>query len=126
MDDIRGFHAHVYFDAATGAAAEQLRDALARRFDVKLGTMHERPVGPHSKAMFQVNITTEQFATVVPWLMLNRVGLTVLVHPVTNDPVADHDTHPLWMGEPIPIDVELLRRMVAAKAKEPSGDNDTH
>jgi DOPA 4,5-dioxygenase len=118
MDDIRGFHAHVYFDEATRATAEKLREELARRFDVKIGRMHDRPVGPHTKAMFEAGMTNEQFATVVPWLMLNRAGLTILVHPVTDDHVADHDTRPLWMGEPIPVDVDLMRRLVAAGAKD--------
>ena len=110
--DIRGFHAHVYFDATTRRTAARLHDAIARHLGVNVGALYERPVGPHAKAMFQVAITPEQFATVVPWLMVNRAGLSVLVHPISDDPVRDHDTSPLWMGEPLPIDVEFLRRHV--------------
>jgi aromatic ring-cleaving dioxygenase len=51
---------------------------------------------------------------VVPWLMVNRSGLSVFVHPTTDDIAADHDASPLWMGESLPIDVELLRRHVGA------------
>jgi DOPA 4,5-dioxygenase len=112
--DIRGFHAHVYFDADTRRTAEQIHDALGRQLGVNVGALHDRPVGPHAKPMFQVTITPEQFATVVPWLMVNRGGLSVLVHPTTDDEVADHDTSPLWMGESLPIDVELLRRHAGA------------
>ena len=110
--DIHGFHAHVYFGPITRPTAERIHDALVQRLGVKVGALHERPVGPHPKAMFQVTITPEQFATVVPWLMVNRCDLSVLVHPITDDPVRDHDTSPLWMGEPLPIDVEFLRRHV--------------
>lgn len=110
---IRGFHAHVYFDAATHRTAEQTRDALAQDLGANVGALHELPVGPHAKAMFQVNITPDQFATVVPWLMLNRAGLSVLVHPLSDDIVRDHETSPLWMGEPLAIDVDVLRRHVA-------------
>jgi aromatic ring-cleaving dioxygenase len=110
MTTIRGFHAHVYFDAATRLAAERIYEMLARDFSLDLGRMHEGAVGPHAKPMFQVDIPTEQFATVVPWLMLNRTGLSVFVHPRTDDHVADHETHPLWMGEPLPIDLEMIRR----------------
>ena len=112
--EIRGFHAHVYFDAVTRRTAERVRDELAQHLGVKVGALHERPVGPHAKAMFQVTITPEQFATVVPWLMVHRSGLSVLVHPVSDDPVRDHDTRPLWMGESLPIDVEFLRRHFGA------------
>jgi DOPA 4,5-dioxygenase len=112
--DIRGFHAHVYFDAITRSTAARLHDELARQLGVKVGALHEKPVGPHAKGMFQVTITPEQFATVVPWLMVNRSGLSVLVHPTTEDTVADHDTSPLWMGQSLPIDVEFLRRHIGA------------
>ena len=108
--DIRGFHAHVYFDAITRPTAERIHDALARHSGLEVGPLCEGRVGPHTKAMFQVTIPPEQFATVVPWLMVNRHGLSVFVHPTTDDAVADHDTSPLWMGESLPIDVEGLRR----------------
>lgn len=109
MTDIRGFHAHVYFEPTTRATAEQVYAALAQCFGVKLGALHGQPVGPHPKPMFQVTLAPEQFATVVPWLMVHRSGLSVLVHPTTDDDVADHDTHPLWMGEALPIDVDFIR-----------------
>jgi DOPA 4,5-dioxygenase len=111
---IRDFHAHVYFDAITRPTAERIHDALAH-LGLDVGALFEQPVGPHAKPMFQVTITPEQFATVVPWLMVNRSGLSVLVHPTTDDEVADHDTSPLWMGESLPIDVDVIRRHVAAQ-----------
>jgi aromatic ring-cleaving dioxygenase len=37
-----------------------------------------------------------------------------------DDVVADHETRPVWMGEPIPIDVEVLRGFVA-RAKQANG-----
>jgi aromatic ring-cleaving dioxygenase len=110
--DIRGFHAHVYFDTTTRSTAERVHDALGRHLGVKLGALHDRAEGPHAKPMFQVTVAPELFATVVPWLMVNRDGLSVLVHPTTDDSIADHETSPLWMGEPLAIDIELLRRHV--------------
>ena len=111
---IRDFHAHVYFDAITRPTAERIHDALAQHSGLEVGPLCEGRVGPHTKAMFQVTIPPEQFATVVPWLMVNRHGLSVFVHPTTDDAVADHDTSPLWMGESLPIDVDMIRRHVAA------------
>src|SRR5688572_16892118 len=92
---ITGYHAHVYFDPATRGAAEQVREGVGR-FVVELGRWHEKPIGPHTKAMYQVAFAPDQFALVVPWLMLNRSGLSILVHPMTGDDVEDHVVNPLW------------------------------
>jgi DOPA 4,5-dioxygenase len=115
--DITGFHAHVYFDEATRGAAERLREELTPRFALQLGRWHLQPMGPHTKPMYEVAFAGAEFAAVVPWLMLNRGGLSILVHPNTDDPVADHETNPLWLGEAVPIDVEFIRAVVKRKPR---------
>jgi aromatic ring-cleaving dioxygenase len=47
---------------------------------------------------------------VVPWLMLNRRGLNVLIHPLTNDSVRDHDTDCVWLGTPVQLKLHVLSR----------------
>ncbi|PLZ81351.1 4,5-dioxygenase [Fischerella muscicola CCMEE 5323] len=74
---ITGFHAHIYFDDATREAAARVREGLGANFDVQLGRWHEKPVGPHPIAMYQVAFSPELFGKVVPWLMLNREDLVV-------------------------------------------------
>ena len=37
-----------------------------------------------------------------------RAGLTVLVHPLTGDDLADHRDHALWLGDSRPLDLEAL------------------
>jgi DOPA 4,5-dioxygenase len=59
--------------------------------------------------MYQVAFAVEEFPRLVPWLMLNRRGLSVLVHPLTGDDVADHSAHALWLGPPLPLRLEALR-----------------
>src|SRR5690349_5693003 len=68
---IAGYHAHVYYDAATRGAAERLREALGAGFDVRLGRWHDQPVGPHPSSMYQVAFDVAEFARIVPFLMLN-------------------------------------------------------
>jgi DOPA 4,5-dioxygenase len=111
--EVTGYHAHVYFDPEERDAADRLRQGLARRFTVELGRWHDRPVGPHAKPMYQVKFAPDQFGAIVPWLMLNRERLSILVHPTTGDDVADHDEKPLWLGDPLPIDVAFLRRLAS-------------
>ena len=102
---ITGYHAHVYYDEASRPAAVHVREALAARFDVRLGRWRDEPVGPHPRAMYQVVFTPEQFDRIVPWLMLNRAGLVVLIHPITGDDLADHSDHALWLGEKLALDL---------------------
>jgi len=101
---IGSFHAHVYFDGpGQRAAALALREQIGQRFAVALGRVHDGPIGPHARAMYQVAFDVASFGKIVPWLMLNRRGLTVLVHPNTRNERADHLSHALWMGEVLDI-----------------------
>jgi DOPA 4,5-dioxygenase len=63
--------------------------------------------------MYQVAFLPPQFGTVVPWLMLHREGLDILVHPETGDDVADHTERSLWLGEKLEMKVEVLRPRTA-------------
>ncbi len=109
---ITGYHAHIYYDPpTTRAAAAQLRDRIGERFaHTRIGSWHDEPVGPHGVAMYQVVFAVEDFPTFVPWLMLNRGELNVLVHPQTGDSYADHTAHALWLGAPQPLRLDVLRR----------------
>lgn len=106
---IRSYHAHVYFDSAGARErAAALRERISERFAVMMGRWHDAPVGPHHVPMYQVAFATELFASLVPWLMLERDGLSVLVHPNTLAPHADHLQHALWLGPPLPLKEEVL------------------
>ena len=107
---IRGYHAHIYYDPQTKPVAERLREAIGRQFSAQLGRWHDEPVGPHPVSMYQVAFPAEEFPLLVPWLMLNRGGLDVLVHPQTEDEVADHSIHAVWLGKPLPLRLDVLRR----------------
>lgn len=107
--EVKGYHAHIYYDAATREAAARVRAGLAN-FQVQLGSWHDEPVGPHPQAMYQVLFASEEFAKLVPWLMLHREGLTVLVHPSTGDSYGDHLDRSLWLGRLLKLREEVLRR----------------
>ncbi|HUH83367.1 MAG TPA: DOPA 4,5-dioxygenase family protein [Stellaceae bacterium] len=107
---ITGYHAHIYYDPVTRPVAERLRQAIGEGFLVKLGRWHDEPVGPHPVAMYQVAFPVAEFPRLVPWLMLNRGELSVLVHPLTGDDYEDHASYPLWLGAALPLNLDVLRR----------------
>jgi aromatic ring-cleaving dioxygenase len=117
---IVSWHAHVYFDpAATRPYAERVRAGIAERFKVQLGRWHAIPVGPHTAAMYQVAFDVDVFAVLVPWLALHREGLSVLVHPNTLAPRADHLLHALWLGPPLPLRGDVLPEIIGAGDEDP-------
>jgi DOPA 4,5-dioxygenase len=109
---IDGYHAHIYYDpAATKQVAAELRAQIEERFEMIMGRWHDEQVGPHTVSMYQVAFENEVFAEIVPWLMVNRRGLSILVHPNTGDGYEDHKTHALWLGPQQRLNLEFLKRM---------------
>ena len=68
---IHGYHAHVYFNAESQAAAQTLCEGAAAVFPLKMGRIHERPVGPHPDWSCQLAFKATLFGEVIPCLALN-------------------------------------------------------
>ena len=109
---IKDYHAHVYFDAGSRAVAAELRQQIEDRFTVRMGRWHEVPVGPHVQAMYQIAFEVALFAELVPFLMLNRQGLSILVHPEAGRPRDDHVLRALWLGEKLAVKGDVLPEAV--------------
>jgi aromatic ring-cleaving dioxygenase len=105
---IEHYHAHIYYDLApTRDRAPLLRERVAAAFPAAtLGRWHDALVGPHPQSMYQIAFPAELLASFVPWLMLNRDGLTILLHPETGNDYANrkrfHSDHwlQLWIRLP--------------------------
>jgi DOPA 4,5-dioxygenase len=108
VSDVAGYHAHVYYDPESRERAARVREALNSAFNVRLGRWHDKAVGPHPKGMYQVAFSVDEFARVVPWLMLNREGLDVLVHPESGDDLTDHTSHAMWLGDKLTLNTEIF------------------
>jgi len=109
---IRDYHSHIYYDPATSRdRAARLRERVAAAFpEAIIGRWHDELVGPHLQSMYQIAFPRAMLASFLPWLMLNRDGLTILLHPGTGDAYADHTEHAAWLGGMLPLKLEVLRR----------------
>ncbi len=116
---IHGYHAHIYYEPETRAQALRLRAQMEQLFPTCLyGRWHDKPVGPHPSAMFQVAFATPLFATLVPWLMLHHGTLTIFLHPETGDDLIDHAEHALWIGRQQVLNLEQFKRASPATPKD--------
>jgi len=107
-----GYHAHIYYDAKSRRAAARLRKTIEGTFKVEMGRWRNEPVGPHPQSMYQVKFKNAEFARIVPWLMLNRSGLNILVHPNTSDAYLDHAVNALWLGDKLRLRLNVLRSLM--------------
>ncbi len=106
---IRGFHAHVYFGPDTLAQATTLCEQAAQQFPlIKMGRVHERPVGPHPDWSCQLAFKPELFGSVIPWLAMRRNGLVVFIHPISDNDLVDHRDRAMWMGAVRPLALSVL------------------
>lgn len=101
------YHAHVYYEPDQRAEAAALREEFIRKDDILfVGQMMDQPVGPHPIAQFEAHFLEQSVPSVVA--LINASGLRALIHPLTDDDVADHTTHGRWIGEPLDLDVSVL------------------
>ena len=123
LDALDGWPAHIYYDPEkTKESAAGLREKIVEAFpDTRMGSWHDEAVGPHLVAMYQVAFRAEQFDKLVQWLALNRDGLDILVHPLTENAWNDHIVFGFWLGEKLPLNEERLERM-AVRAERRTTD----
>ncbi len=112
MNDNAPWHAHIYYDASERPAAETLRGAFADMMveDVEpilfIGRMTDGPVGPHPIAQFEIHFSAAAGTAVAR--AIEETGLRALIHPLTDDDVADHTTLAHWIGQPLDLDIGVL------------------
>ena len=101
------YHAHIYFSPEQRRAAERLRDEFdANPAILFVGRLTDGKAGPHPIPQFEVHFLRKSLDHVQA--ILRASGLRALVHPLTDDDLADHTTLAHWIGEPIPLDLSTL------------------
>ena len=114
-DPAAPWHAHIYYSDDERAGAEALRDrfaALAGADVLFVGRMMDRPVGPHPIPQYEIHFREGAVAQVTA--LIEASGLRALIHPLTDDDLADHTTLGRWIGAPLVLDLTTL---------DPRGEN---
>ena len=113
LNDINGYHVHLYYDGTTKQYAGHIRREIDRRFNgsVEIGRWRDlAPQGPHPISHFQVSFPTNMFNQIVPFLALNRGELNILLHPNTGNGYEDHTKNVMWIGPSIDLDEDWLEK----------------
>ncbi|CAM0998982.1 Aromatic ring-cleaving dioxygenase-like protein [Rhodanobacter sp. Root179] len=107
------WHAHIYCTPATRAAAEAMRRDLIDRMGsgaiprlLFVGQLKDGKAGPHPIPQFEIHYTGEALPAILK--LIEASGLTALVHPLTDDDLADDTTLAHWIGTPIELDLSTL------------------
>ncbi len=112
-------HAHIYFDADAISTVRQVISKFSNIFsheifhknEITISKLQLGPIGPHPKGQGQITFMSKNFGEVVPWLMLNKNGLTVLVHRISEDEIKDHTERALWIGDKLDLNLDKLNSL---------------
>jgi DOPA 4,5-dioxygenase len=106
------YHAHIYFSADQRRIAESLRETFIRLTGpgeapvLFVGRLTEAGAGPHPLPQYEVHFLESSLDLVLS--AIRASGLRALVHPLTDDDLADHTAHGQWIGEPLALDLATL------------------
>jgi aromatic ring-cleaving dioxygenase len=101
------YHAHIYFDESEREAAAALREQFRAMPEICfVGRMMATGVGPHPIPQYEVHFGESARQAVIA--KIEPTGLRALVHPLTDDDLADHTSLGHWIGEPVELDVSAL------------------
>jgi DOPA 4,5-dioxygenase len=107
------YHAHIYYDAASRALAETAQHVLRERMVsgelaqlLFVGRLRDGQAGPHPLPQFEIHFTADALPAVREFLRAS--GLRALIHPLTDDDLADHTRLAEWIGAPLDLDLTTL------------------
>lgn len=110
ISEVTGFHFHVYYSDNNRENAKE----IFRHFPT--AHWYDKPIGPHTQPMFAIEVPPSSsrgiphldMEDVYKFMILNRNGLSVLMHPITENELEAHTTLAIWLGTPIPLDLDKL------------------
>ena len=77
--------------------------------NVQTFSLVDIPIGPHPLPMFEAHVSAENLPAIEALLVANRANCSILIHEKTGNHVYDHTKGARFLGEPLELNIELLR-----------------
>lgn len=107
------YHAHIYYQPQQCALADATRARLCRLMESReipqllfVGNLKDNKAGPHPIPQFEIHFTEKALQAILDFIKAS--GFTALVHPLTDDDLADHTRLAHWIGTPLELDLTTL------------------
>jgi aromatic ring-cleaving dioxygenase len=107
------YHAHIYYEPSQRTQADSIRMRLLGLMSSKempqllfVGQLKDGKAGPHPIPQFEIHFTGEALQRICD--VIRASGFTALVHPLTDDDLADHTRLAYWIGTPLELDLTTL------------------
>ena len=108
--DFNAFHAHLYYELDQIDVAQKLAKEVSDKFNVPVGRVWDKPVGPHPIGSCQISLDQENYPKVIDWLKENRGIVDVFIHAQTGDDYADHTDHVAWLGKSYELNLDIFKK----------------
>ena len=102
------YHAHVYFEQETLIFASDLCKEAGDLFDLPVGRIHQKAIGPHPKWSCQIAFSSNDFDPLITFFEKKRNGLTVFIHAVTGNDLQDHTEYAYWLGNAVELNLSIF------------------
>ncbi|PIP88941.1 MAG: 4,5-dioxygenase [Bdellovibrionales bacterium CG12_big_fil_rev_8_21_14_0_65_38_15] len=104
------YHFHLYFSSHQMEIANALAAQIAEEFQLQVGRVWDRPVGPHPINSCQITVPYEKFESLASWLLVHRQGLDIFIHPEGEDDLVDHRDHIMWIGRSYDLKLDIFKK----------------
>jgi aromatic ring-cleaving dioxygenase len=105
---IKHYHFHLYYELENLSLAADIRKEVNQAFDLEVGRLWEKPVGPHPVCSCQVTVPVDKFEEVTAWFLKNRKGIDLFIHPVSGDDILDHSDSIMWIGKSYKLNTDFF------------------
>ena len=113
MADDAPYHAHIYYESRARDLAQAYRSLLCQHMKSGeipqlhfVGQLKDAKAGPHPIPQFELHFTKAALPAMLA--SITASGFTALVHPLTDDDLADHTHLAHWIGTPLELDLTTL------------------